>query len=148
MSNNKSKIKAKEEIIGPRPKQFWLVLSTVGLLLIVVGAFLPILQHDTTIAQMPPTFRYIYAAGAVLLLVSRLFSPYKGTDIRVKRLYRIEAWSSIFFCVGAFFLFYDTTSSRDWLAFTLAGGAIQIYASVMIPRAINKALDRVDKGED
>ena len=58
--------------------------------------------------------------------------------MRVRRLSRIESWSAIFFCVAAFFVFYDQTSLRDWLAFTLAGGCIQAYTSIMIPRALSK----------
>ena len=36
-------------------------------------------------------------------------------------------------------MFYDPTTARDWLAFTLAGGIIQIYTSIMIPRVEAKS---------
>ncbi|MDE5572510.1 MAG: hypothetical protein K2N08_05940 [Muribaculaceae bacterium] len=106
----------------------WILVMTVGMLLIVAGTVLPIWRLDNNI------YKYVYTVGAVMLLVSRLFNPYKGTDIRLKRLVRIESWSAIFFCVAAFFMFYDSTTARDWLAFTLAGGVIQVYTSIMIPR--------------
>ena len=106
----------------------WILVMTVGMLLIVAGTVLPIWRLDNNI------YKYVYTVGAVMLLVSRLFNPYKGTDIRLKRLVRIESWSAIFFCVAAFFMFYDPTTARDWLAFTLAGGVIQVYTSIMIPR--------------
>ena len=103
----------------------------VGMLLIVAGILIPLF----TMSVENPLFRYIYAAGALLTLIGRAFSPYKGANLRLKRLVRIEAWASIFFCVGAFFLFYPPHNPvRDTLAFTLAGGAIQIYTSIMIPR--------------
>ena len=35
-------------------------------------------------------------------------------------------------------MFYEAAGPRDWIAFTLAGGAIQIYTSIMIPRTIAK----------
>lgn len=131
-----------EDIVGPQPRPVWIVLSTVALIAIVVATLMPILKGgQVPFSQMAPWFRYLYTAGAVILVVCRLFSPYKGSVLRVKRLYRIETWSSIFFCVGAFFLFYNPDTTRDWLAFTLAGGAIQIYTSIMIPRTINKALN-------
>lgn len=110
-------------------------LVTVGLLMIAVGIVMPILQGASIASD---TFRYIYAAGAVMLLIGRLFTPYKGDNQRVKRLWRIETWSAVFFCAGAFFLFYDKTIFRDALAFTLAGGVIQIYTSIMIPIALKK----------
>ncbi|MDE5969865.1 MAG: hypothetical protein K2K27_03505 [Muribaculaceae bacterium] len=106
----------------------WILVMTVGMLLIVAGTLMPIWRLDNNI------YKYVYAVGAVMLLVSRLFNPYRGTDLRLKRLVRIESWSAIFFCVAAFFMFYDPTTARDWLAFTLAGGVIQVYTSIMIPR--------------
>lgn len=108
--------------------KIWILVMTVGMLLIVAGTVMPIWRLDNDI------YKYIYSVGAVMLLVSRLFNPYKGENIRLKRLVRIESWSAIFFCVAAFFMFYDQTSARDWLAFTLAGGVIQVYTSIMIPR--------------
>lgn len=108
-------------------------VMTVGMLLIVAGTVLPIFRLDNDI------YKYVYSAGALMLLVSRLFNPYKGDNLRLKRLVRIESWSAIFFCVAAFFMFYDPTTARDWLAFTLAGGIIQIYTSIMIPRVAAKS---------
>lgn len=111
----------------------WIGVMTVGMLLIVAGTVLPIFRLDNDI------YKYVYSVGAVMLLVSRLFNPYKGDNLRLKRLVRIESWSAIFFCVAAFFMFYDPTTARDWLAFTLAGGMIQIYTSIMIPRVAAKS---------
>ena len=136
----KKQDKTYEDIIGPQPPRVWLIVSTIGMLLIMAGIILPMFQMSVPLEYKSPVFRYVFASGAAMLLVARIFSPYKGTDTRVKRLYRVEAWSAVFFCVGAFFLFYEPGNGRDWLAFTLAGGAIQIYSSIMIPRAIRKAL--------
>ncbi|MBQ4344641.1 MAG: hypothetical protein IJC40_01895 [Muribaculaceae bacterium] len=115
----------------PKPVFLWLV--TIGMLMIAVGTVMPMWLPGNL------HFMYIYSLGAVLLLIGRLFSPYRGDNARLKRLYRIESWSAIFFCVAAFFLFYEGGTLRDWLAFTLAGGAIQVYTSIMIPRTIAKA---------
>lgn len=109
--------------LSPKTERLMLWIVTAGMLLIVIGTMLPLLSGLTRLSAVIGSgwFRYIYAAGAVITLVGRMFTPYRGDNLRLKRLYRIEAWSGIFFCVGAFFLFYDTTSLRDWLAFTLAG---------------------------
>lgn len=107
-------------------------LANGGLLLIMIGTVIPLIDPWGT------WFRYIYAAGAVMALAGRLFNPYQGDNVRVKRLMRIESWGAIFFCTAVFFMFYQDASSRDWLAFTLAGGALQIYTSIMIPRAQKK----------
>ncbi|MBQ7854074.1 MAG: hypothetical protein IJ352_03490 [Muribaculaceae bacterium] len=108
----------------------WFV--TIGMLLIAAGTVMPLLMQEGDL------FKYVYGGGAVILLIGRIFTTYKGANLRLKRLYRIEAWASIFFCVATFFMFYESAGNRDWLAFTLAGGAIQIYTSIMIPRTIAK----------
>lgn len=112
-----------------------LILVILGMLAIAAGIVMPLFTHDIS----SDWFRYIYSAGALLLLTGRLISPYEGKDLRLKRLYRIEAWAALFFCVAAFMLFYNPYSIRDGLAFTLAGGLIQCYTSIMIPIAARKA---------
>lgn len=118
-------------------QKLWLWGITAGMLLIVAGTMMPIfnLEGDYFTGTI---YKYVYSAGALLLIVSRLFSSYKGKNDRLRRLYRIESWSAIFFCVAAFFMFYGD-AARDWLAFTLAGGAIQIYTSIMIPYVAKKS---------
>lgn len=122
-----------DPVLGPPVAKVWLWAMTVGMLLIVAGTVIPVFRLDTM------AYKYVYTAGAVLLLVSRLFTPYRGDNDRLRRLFRIESWSAVFFCVAAFFMFYEPNTARDWLAFTLAGGAIQIYTSIMIPRTASKA---------
>ncbi len=112
------------------------LLSTLGLLLVAVGIMLPLFKGlDFT------PFRYVYAAGAVIVLVGRLIGMKTpaGEPLRLVRMRRLEKWSAIFFCVGAFFLFYDHGTVRDALAFTLAGGVVQAFCSIMIPRLEAKA---------
>jgi preprotein translocase subunit SecG len=108
---------------------------TIGMLLIAAGTVMPLLMQDAS----SDLFKYVYGGGAAMLIIGRLFTSYKGDNVRLKRLYRIETWSAIFFCVAVFFMFYEGAGARDWLAFTLAGGAIQIYTSIMIPRTIAKS---------
>ena len=127
--------------MAQQPSAFILLMITISMLLIVAGTVLPLFNTGGIL------FKYIYATGALLLLIGRLLTPYKGDDLRVKRLYRIETWSAIFFCVAVFFMFYEGAGRTDWLAFTLAGGIIQIYTSIMIPRAIAKAAQK-QKGEN
>ncbi len=114
--------------IDPESKALTAVIAG-ALLLIVAGTAMPLLHTGGAV------YRYLYGAGALILLVSRLLSPYRGDSLRVKRLCRIEAWSGIMFSACTFFMFYKDAGPMDWLAFTLAGGVIQIYTSIMIPRA-------------
>lgn len=106
------------------------ILLLVGLLAVAVGVLLPILTEDVRSL----TFRYVYAVGAGLTLLARLFQeqPPKDLPVRVRRLLRLESWSSLMFCVAAFFAFYDKTQLRDWLAFTLAGATLQVYVTIAL----------------
>ena len=115
-------------------KAVFLWMITIGMLLVAAGTVMPLLMQGTG----SDLYKYVYGGGALMLLIGRIFTTYKGDNLRLKRLYRIEGWSAIFFCVAVFFMFYEDASSRDWIAFTLAGGAIQIYTSIMIPRTIAK----------
>lgn len=96
----------------------------------------PFFLHSVFWAQ--DCYRYVYAAGALLMLVVSIFTPYQGKDMRLKRLYRIEGWSAIFFIVAAAFLFYDHGTLRDWIAFTLAGAFMRIYTTIAIPNRLAK----------
>lgn len=114
-----------------------MALMVAGLLLIVAGIALPFIMLVG--GWHSEAYKYLYAAGALMLFVSRVFSPYKGDSLRLKRLFRLETWSAIFFCVGAVFMFYPPGNNlRDVLAFTVAAAAIQCYTSIMISRKSRK----------
>lgn len=118
-------------------------LAPLGLLLIAAATVVPIF---TGLRSDLVWYKYLYAAGALWLLVCRLFTPFRGEDTRLRRLHRIESWSAIFFCVGAGFMFWPGAAMRDWLAFTLAGAAIQIYTSIAIPARMAKLVrQKADK---
>ncbi|MDE6458633.1 MAG: hypothetical protein K2L31_08570 [Muribaculum sp.] len=108
----------------------WVI--TVGMILIAAGVLMPLLGYSIEV------YRWIFSAGALITLAGRIMNRYEGNVLRVKRLYRIEVWSSIFFCVAAFFMFYPQGAGRDWFAFILAGGLILVYTSIMIPRTLAK----------
>lgn len=133
-----------EELQGNAPKTWVVIMATVGLLAIAVGTFMPIMQaHTNPMAAYEHTLQpwmFVYAAGALLFVVAKILSPYTGKSMRIKRLYRIEGWSAVFFCVAAFFIFWDRETTRDVWAFTLAGGAILIFTTLAIPYRIKKEL--------
>lgn len=129
----------------PTGRRAWLtdVVGPVALLLILAATAVPFLLRGSEAAMA--AYRYVYAAGAVALLLARLFTPTSGiADLRLRRLMRIESWSAVFFCAASFFSFYEPRELRDWVAFTLAGAALQVYTSIAIPRR-SRALLRKDK---
>lgn len=101
----------------------------IGLLAIMTAAFLPLVHVGAA------WLRYAYAAGAILLLVGRIIAPKIKTDnLRLRRLVRIEFWTALIFVAGAVFMFLPSAGATDWIAFTLAGGLLTVYTSIMIPR--------------
>lgn len=108
----------------------WALYS--GLLLVMAGIILPLFMGPQSML-----FKYVFSAGAVLILVARVLTTYRGPHLRVKRLSRILVWSALFYCAGAFFMFYSP-KPQDWLAFVLAGAVIQCYVSIAMPRAMRK----------
>lgn len=111
-------------------KQLSPALLIIGLLMVAAGVMMPILSGNI----YDNTFRYVFAIGSGIALIARFMQPEvpAGTPIRIKRLARLETWSTLLFCVAAFFAFYSAPLLRDWLAFTLAGAAIQIYSSIAL----------------
>lgn len=83
-------------------------------------------------------YRYVYSAGAVILLIARFIQGRSSSDLKLRRLYRLEIWEAVIFCVAAVFLFYPGAQLRDWVAFTLAGAALQAYTSIAIPARESK----------
>lgn len=120
----------------PSPAPNWAVwVVNIGLLAIAVAALLPILRTGLSL------FPWIYACGAAMVLVGRIATAriYKGCELRVRRLGRMELWTAIMFAVATFFIFYQKAGQMDWLAFTLAGAVLQTYSSIMIPRELKKS---------
>ena len=101
------------------------ILSSIGLLAIMVAAALPLLKMGGE------ANKYIYSAGALLLLIGKFIMPVGKEPLRLRRLMRMEIWTAIIFVVGAVFMFLP---GKDWIAFTLAGGVLTLYTSIMIPR--------------
>lgn len=115
------------------PTSAWMWVVNIGLLLIVCGTALPLFRVEGLL------FKYLFCAGAVMVLAGRLMLPtVKDASLRLKRLLRMEIWAGIAFCIGGFFMWYDGVGRMDWLAFALAGGVMQIYTSIMIPRVAAK----------
>lgn len=107
-------------------------VAVVGLLLVVAATILPLLKVSSDI------YKWLYAGGAILVTAGKALKPSPSEKIRVKRLCRIEVWGGLMFVAGTFFMFYYPAGNTDWIAFTLAGGAIEVYASLMISRELKK----------
>ncbi|MDE5728062.1 MAG: hypothetical protein K2H83_08610 [Duncaniella sp.] len=110
------------------------ILPIAGLLAIMTASALPLLRMGHG------WFGWLYAAGALLVLVGRLLNRVpKDCPLRLKRLLRMEVWTALVFAAGAVFTFLNDRGGNDWLAFTMAGGVLTVYTSIMIPRLRSSA---------
>lgn len=110
-------------------------IFNIGLLCVMIGTALPLLRVEGE------AYKWVYCAGAVLALAGKLIRPIPvGIPLAARRLMRLEVWAGLLFCAGGFFMWYTQGAygSRDWVAFTLAGGALILYTSLMIPRRMAK----------
>jgi len=110
------------------------ILVIVGLLMMTMMAITPLLvNHHFNMELM----KWIYTAGATIVLVGRLVGIYRGPSFRIRHLHVILIFSALLYCASAsmMFLFLGT---NNWIAFLLAGLAVQIYASWAIEREQKK----------
>lgn len=105
---------------------------SAGLLVMLVMAAMPLLNINEE------WMRWVYAAGAALVLVVRLTQRYKGKNLRIRRLYVMQVMAAVMFCLSAFLTYYSA-GTTDWIAFLMAGSVLQIYAAFMIDKEKEKA---------
>lgn len=115
--------------------------ANAGMLCLLIAGALPLLRMGD-----PALWKWLYAAGAAIVLVCRIFQPVDMPTLRARRLKRMEFWSAVVWAVGTFFIFYKGAGPTDWLAFFLAGGVLQAYASLAMPSAM-KAADKPSAGK-
>lgn len=115
--------------------------ANTGMILLLVAALLPILRVGPS-----SLWRYLFAAGAAIVLICRIFQPKDAPTMRARRLKRMEFWSAVVWAVGTFFVFYPGAGPTDWLAFFLAGGVLEAYASLAMPAAL-RAKDKPSKSK-
>jgi UDP-N-acetylmuramyl pentapeptide phosphotransferase/UDP-N-acetylglucosamine-1-phosphate transferase len=110
------------------------ILVIVGMIMMIVMAVTPLLvNHQLNMEWM----RWIFIAGALIVLVGRLIDIYRGPSQRLKRLHVILVFSALLYCASGsmMFIFQGT---NNWIAFLLAGVMVQLYASWMIDREQSK----------
>lgn len=105
-------------------------LLCVAMTVLMLSTVIPLLSKE-----WPSWQRYMLAAGAAGTLVAQILIPSPSEELRIRRLSRMNVWSGIVYCVGAYCLFSTNADMRQsWVAFLLAGAVIQIYATLMISK--------------
>lgn len=74
---------------------------------------------------------YIFAVGAAGMAITRLSRRYEGSNLRLKRLYRMESISALLIVVSSYFMFQQ---KNEWILFLGIAAFLQLYAAFLIPR--------------
>lgn len=108
------------------------VLVMAGLLVMVVMAVMPLLNLNQQ------WMRWLFAAGALSVVVGRCAGLYRGPSLRIRRLHHLLVISGLLYC-GSAWMMLVSRNTNDWIAFLLAGVVMQIYASSMIDHEQKKS---------
>lgn len=100
------------------------ILFSASAFLVVAGAILPLF---TTAAWS----LYVFAIGAAGMSVMRLITPYRGKNLRMRRLVLIELLATLMLLFVSFLMF---RGGRDWVVLLTISALLQLYTSIMIGR--------------
>lgn len=115
------------------------ISSTTGFAMIAAAMAVPMFMGPLYEGTW---YHYLYAAGAAVMVIFSLLSPYRGKDMKMKALRRIQSWSSLMFVAASVLLFWPGSTMRDWVAFTLAGAVLRGYSSIAISNRLRKQADK------
>lgn len=115
--------------------------ANTGMMMLLVAGVMPLLRAGVA----APVWRWLYAAGAATVLAARILQPKDAPTLRARRLKRMELWSALVWAVGVFFIFWPGAGPTDWIAFFLAGGVLEAYASLAMPAALRSKDNRGEK---
>lgn len=128
--------------------------ATFGLILIAVALVSPLTTPSST--EYLSVFRWIYGAGALIYLISRIVgvSDPEGS-LRLRRLRRMQCWAGVAFGIATAFWFIGQHRLGDsagagavlWntIMFTLVGAVIQIISTWLIYSQSKKENIQVNK---
>ena len=114
------------------------ILFMVSSIAVIIGAAMPLFMLKM------PWVPYIYAFGAAGMAVCRLTFRYKGKNFRLKRLYHIETFSSLFLVASSYFMFKE---DPDWIMLLTVAAVLQLYTSILIPRGVAYKIGAEAKGK-
>lgn len=104
-----------------------LIFKTAALL-VLVGATLPLFVH----ADWVP---YIFAVGAAGMSVTKLATPYRGKNIRLRRLVLIDLLATLMLLFVSYLMF---RGGYDWVVLLAISAALQTYTAFVMPREMEK----------
>ncbi|HIT81446.1 MAG TPA: hypothetical protein IAD09_04305 [Candidatus Caccoplasma merdavium] len=91
-----------------------------------------VLLGAATYTFIPDLPAYFLAVGSLGMFLTRLTRRYAGSNLRLRRLYRQELFSSLIFMGAAALMFWR--GGTDWVVLFIVATILQVYAAILIPR--------------
>lgn len=104
------------------------IVFQLSAIAVVIGAALPIFIHETWVP-------YVFASGAAGMSIIRLISPYRGNNLRLRRLILMELLGTLMLLFASYIMF---RGGYDWVVLLTISAFLQLYASIIIPRERKK----------
>ena len=68
---------------------------------------------------------YVYAGASAGIVLAYFMTPYKGNNLRLKRLHAMEIAAGLLLLVSAYFMFKN---KNDWFVCLTISAVLQLYA--------------------
>lgn len=114
-------------------KQLLNISYVLGALLLLVSAVL-VMEHVRY-------GNYIFAVGAAMVVLNKLWNQYRGPDFRLKRMNRYHLFSAILLVGCSYLQFHDNNS---WVAMLLLVAVLELFISFRTS-SHEKAIDAENK---
>ncbi len=88
---------------------------------------------------IPTVAPWVMAFSVVVFTAITLTNPYPGKSIRGKRLFNFQLFSCILMIVATYLMFRER---NEWVLAMIVSAIFLLYASVMIPRELEKEKNR------
>ncbi len=75
---------------------------------------------------------YLFTLGTAGMAAIRLATMYRGNNIRLKRLYRIEGFATVAQIIASYLMFVER---NEWFVLLMISALLQLYTSFVIPKA-------------
>lgn len=88
---------------------------------------------------IPTVAPWVMAFSVVVFTAITLTNPYPGKSIRGKRLFNFQLFSCILMIVATYLMFRER---NEWVLAMIVSAIFLLYASVMIPRELEREKNR------
>lgn len=102
------------------------------------GSAIIVLLSASLYILLPDIMRYVFAVGAAGMAISRLSERYEGTNLRIRRLSRLQKLAALLIVGASYFMFKPF---NQWVPLLLIAAFLELYTSWMIDREEKKTYD-------